>query len=100
MQTNKKLLIDFFNHYSPLNFSLLLKVLLKCTVESHHEAPVTSIQWTNDGTKLFTADSGGNVAITVINMDEVCIMVYIRQNFGGQKFWQIFGSFVRLNFVR
>ncbi|XP_065660832.1 tectonin beta-propeller repeat-containing protein 2 [Hydra vulgaris] len=47
-----------------------VKTSLKCTVESHHTTPVTSLQWTIDGTKLFTSDSDGNVAITVINMDE------------------------------
>ena len=50
---------------------LLLQAVLKCTVDSHHKSPVTCIQWTPDGTKLFTGDSEGNVAITVINMDEV-----------------------------
>ena len=49
--------------------------MLKCTVSSHHQAPVTSIQWTPDGMKLFTADSEGKVAITVINMDEVNILI-------------------------
>lgn len=47
-----------------------MKVQLKCTVEAHHVSPVTCLQWTPDGMKLFTGDSEGNVAITVINMDE------------------------------
>ena len=50
---------------------IFFQVNLKCTVESHHVTPVTCIQWTPNGTKLFTGDSEGNVAITVINMDEV-----------------------------
>jgi len=47
------------------------QVLLRCTIDDHHKVPVTCIEWTPDGTKLFSGDSEGNVAISVINMDNV-----------------------------
>ena len=42
-------------------------------MDDHHHAPVTCVEWTPDGTKLFSGDSAGNVAISVINMDNVCV---------------------------
>ena len=44
-------------------------------MDNHHKAPVTCVECTPDGTKLFSGDSEGNVAISVLNMDNVSLEV-------------------------